>query len=148
MINTVRKFKIVSELTGQYCLVDSVKCSSDLFNSFQCIHEKFGNDHQEHFYIFFLNRANKITGFYLLSIGGITSTVVDVRLILRAALLADCCNIAICHNHPSGNIEPSKSDLEVTDKIKRAAQFFDLRLIDHIILGEDKYYSFADNGIV
>lgn len=122
------------------------KSSKDVYEYCKIIHQIEGNDIQEFFYVLFLNRANKITGYYLASMGGITGTVADPRLILKTALLNDCTNLVLCHNHPSGSTKPSKADEELTQKIKSACQYIDINVLDHIILGESSFYSFADEG--
>lgn len=101
---------------------------------------------QEQFIILMLNQSNKVIGFYPLSKGGLTSTVVDVRLIFSTAITSFATSIIISHNHPSGNRQPSKSDLELTKKIKEAGDLLDIRLFDHIILTNESYFSFADEG--
>jgi DNA repair protein RadC len=102
----------------------------------------------EVFAVVFLNRANKINHFEIISKGGITGTVADPRVILKKALESDATSIVLCHNHPSGNLKPSKADEELTLKIKEAAKYFDIRVMDHIIVSEDGYYSFADEGML
>jgi len=101
---------------------------------------------QEHFGVLLLNNSNRAMGFYPLSSGGMTSTIIDVRLILIAALNASAVGIIACHNHPSGIIYPSVSDRELTEKIRKAAELLDLQFLDHIILTKENYFSFADNG--
>ncbi len=103
-------------------------------------HEVFG--------VIFLNRANKIKHFEIVSEGGITGTIADPRIILRKALDEDAVSIVLCHNHPSGSLKPSRADEELTLKIKEAAKYFDIRVLDHIIVSENGYYSFADEGIL
>jgi DNA repair protein RadC len=106
-------------------------------------------DHtQEVFAVLFLNRANKINHFEIVSKGGITGTVADPRVILKKALEEDAVNLILCHNHPSGSLRPSKADEELTIKIREAAKFFDIKVIDHIIVSEMGYYSFADEGLL
>jgi len=106
-------------------------------------------DHRhEVFAVLFLNRANKINHFEIISEGGITGTVADPRIILRKALEEDAVNIILCHNHPSGSLKPSRADEELTRKIKEAARLLDIAVIDHIIVSEDGYYSFADEGLL
>jgi DNA repair protein RadC len=106
-------------------------------------------DHRhEVFAVLFLNRANKINHFEIISEGGITGTVADPRIILRKALEEDAVNIILCHNHPSGSLKPSRADEELTRKIKEAARLLDIAVIDHIIVSENGYYSFADEGIL
>ena len=102
----------------------------------------------EVFAVVFLNRANKINHFEIISKGGITGTVADPRIILKKALEEDATSIVLCHNHPSGNLKPSRADEELTKKIKEAAAYFDIKIIDHIIVSEDGFYSFADEGIL
>lgn len=104
-------------------------------------------DHNhEVFAIIFLNRANRIKHFEIISRGGITGTVADPRIILKKALEAEATAIVLTHNHPSGNLQPSRADEEITLKIKRAAELLDITVLDHIIVSEDGYYSFADEG--
>ena len=102
----------------------------------------------EVFAVLFLNRANKINHFEIVSEGGITGTVADPRVILRKALEQDAVNIILCHNHPSGSLKPSRADEQLTAKIKEAARFLDIAVVDHLIVSEDGYYSFADEGIL
>jgi len=102
----------------------------------------------EVFAVVFLNRANKINHFEIISKGGITGTVADPRIILKKALEEDATSIVLCHNHPSGNLHPSRADEELTKKIKEAASYFDIKIIDHIIVSEEGFYSFADEGIL
>jgi len=104
---------------------------------------------QEMFIVAYLNRSNRIIGVYEVSTGGITGTVADVRIILGTALKVAATGIVLSHNHPSGNLVPSKADLELTQKIKEASRFLDITVTDHLILTyENKYYSFADEGIL
>lgn len=109
---------------------------------------KLKDRRHEVFAVLFLNRANKINHFEIISEGGITGTVADPRVILRKALEEDAVNIILCHNHPSGSLRPSRADEELTRKIKEAARLLDIEVIDHIIVSEDGYYSFADEGIL
>jgi DNA repair protein RadC len=102
----------------------------------------------EVFAVVFLNRANKISHFEIISEGGITGTVADPRIILKKALQEDAVGLVLCHNHPSGSLRPSKADEDLTNKIKQAATLFDIRLLDHIIVSNEGYYSFADEGIL
>jgi DNA repair protein RadC len=98
--------------------------------------------------VVFLNRSNKINHFEIISQGGITGTVADPRIILRKALEENAVSIILCHNHPSGNLKPSRADEDLTSKIKEAASYFDIRVLDHIIVSEEGYYSFADEGMI
>ncbi len=100
----------------------------------------------EVFAVVFLNKANKVNHFEIISRGGITGTVADPRVILKKALEVGATSIILSHNHPSGNLKPSRADEELTKKIKEAAGYLDILVIDHIIVSEEGYYSFADNG--
>lgn len=105
-------------------------------------------NYKEYFKVLFLNQASQVLGYTLISEGGITETTVDVRLILQAALLTNSVSLILAHNHPSGNLKPSKLDIELTKQIKEAAKLMRINVLDHIILTSDKYYSFADEGEV
>ncbi len=100
----------------------------------------------EVFVALFLNRSHKIISYEILSKGGISGTVADPRIILKKTLDAGASSLIICHNHPSGNLQPSQQDDLLTQKIKSAALYFDIKLLDHIIVSEEGYYSFADEG--
>ncbi|HYO22910.1 MAG TPA: DNA repair protein RadC [Flavisolibacter sp.] len=102
----------------------------------------------EVFAVIFLNRSNKINDFKIISEGGITGTVADPRVILKRALEEDAVSLILCHNHPSGSLKPSKADEELTYKIKEAAKYFDIKVLDHLIVSDDGYFSFADEGIL
>jgi len=102
----------------------------------------------EVFGVVFLNRANKVKHYEVISTGGITGTVADPRVIFKKALAADAVGIILFHNHPSGNLQPSKADEELTKKIVQAATLFDIRILDHIIVSEYGYFSFADEGLL
>lgn len=102
----------------------------------------------EEFWILFLNRANKVIERMKLSQGGISGTVTDVRIIMKKALEYLASGIIVCHNHPSGNLTPSDADMKITRKIKEAGDLMDIQLLDHLIISEKEYYSFADNGLL
>ena len=105
---------------------------------------------QEHFFVAYLNRANKVIGVYHTSIGGISSTVSDPRLILGTALKLAASNLLLAHNHPSAHMKPSASDKELTRRLVEGAKLLDLSVLDHIIVGPTKgdYFSFADDGLI
>lgn len=102
----------------------------------------------EEFWVLYLNQSNKVIDKWLASKGGITSTLVDVRLVLKKAIELGAVNIILSHNHPSGKNEPSLQDKELTEKIKLAAQTLDIKVLDHIIITDKNYYSFADQGLI
>ena len=103
---------------------------------------------QEQFIVLYLNQANEVIGYYRHSKGAINATVADPRIILAAALKSLCVSMIIAHNHPSGNLKPSRADEEMTLKIKEASKFMDIRLLDHVIVTKEGYYSFADEGLL
>lgn len=102
----------------------------------------------EIFLAIFLNQSNKIIHQETLSEGGITGTVVDTRLLLKKALTYNTISIILCHNHPSGSLQPSNADKQLTQKIKEAAELLDIKVIDHIIVSTEGYFSFADDGLL
>ncbi len=117
--------------------------SIDVFEYFSGI---LSDSTYEAFYILLLNRANKIIREIQISEGGFSGTVADPKKIFKIALEQNAAAIILCHNHPSGNIKPSDADIKLTHKLKSAGEMLDLPVIDHIILGEENYYSFADEG--
>ncbi|MEI9808327.1 MAG: JAB domain-containing protein [Bacteroidota bacterium] len=102
----------------------------------------------EEFKVLFLNRANKVLGVFDASSGGITGTVADPRIILAAAVKANAVNIILAHNHPSGSLKPSRADEQLTIKIKEAARYLDMGVIDHVIITAEEFYSFASEGLL
>ena len=103
---------------------------------------------QEEFWVLLLNQATKLIDKIRISSGGIDGTYADVRSILREALMQRATQIAVVHNHPSGNIQPSQPDRTLTEHIRKAADTMNIRLIDHVIVCEDGFYSFADEGLL
>jgi DNA repair protein RadC len=122
-----------------------VSTSTDIANYFQ---SQLKDKTNEIFGVAFLNQANKINHFEIISEGGITGTVADPRIILKKALQNNAVSIVLCHNHPSGSLKPSRQDEELTQKIKEAARFLDIKVLDHIIVSDAGYFSFADEGIL
>ncbi len=100
----------------------------------------------EEFWILLLNRANRVVGRQQISQGGVTGTVVDAKVIFRKAIEGLACSIILCHNHPSGNLQPSQADTELTRKLAQAGKLLDIVVLDHLIISEAGYYSFADEG--
>lgn len=101
---------------------------------------------REEMYVLLLDRNNQILGYHVLSSGGITSTVADLRLLYAVALKSLATSIILAHNHPSSNLNPSDSDIKLTQKVKETGQLMDITLLDHLIISPDGYYSFADEG--
>jgi DNA repair protein RadC len=131
-----RKLAEAEEVTG-------IKCSKDVADIFQPL---LSDLLHEEFWILFLNRSNRVIAKMRLSQGGISGTVTDVRIIMKKAVECLASGIIVCHNHPSGNLNPSESDTKITHKIRDAGNLMDIQLLDHIIISGKDYYSFADNG--
>lgn len=126
-----------------------VKTSKDAFEIFIEAWDLDSIEHVEEFKLMLLTRSNKVLGIASISKGGINGTVTDVRIILQYAIKANASGIIICHNHPSGNLQPSESDLAITRKVKDSATVMDVQLLDHlIIIPEGKYFSMADEGVL
>jgi len=145
--------KAISILTGlelgrRLSLSDTLKLnkitsSRDVFDLMQPL---LGSLKYEEFWVLFMNNSNKVLHKLLLSKGGLTGTVVDVRLIFKKALECLATGIILCHNHPSGNLVASRADKEITLKIKNGAVSLDIKVLDHLIITEKAYFSFADEG--
>lgn len=102
----------------------------------------------EQFKILLLNQNNRVLGIYEISTGGITGTVADPKLIFIAALRAAAVNLILAHNHPSGNLKPSRADIELTKKIEEAGRLLDITVLDHLIVSNEAFYSMADEGMM
>lgn len=145
----------VNEIKVSYCerlgVIDS-KPLTDSGQVAQLLYQNWDKDTiglQETFKVLLLNNANKVKGTYQASTGGLTGTLVDIRLLFAVALKTVSANLILAHNHPSGNQKPSSADEKLTKKIQRAAELFDIKVLDHlIILPNGKYFSFADNGMI
>ena len=133
-------------------LVQHEEVRRDKVNGSECIYKlmcpMIGHLPHEEFYIVLLNRANKIVKVQKISQGGITGTVIDVRLIFRHAINQKASSVILVHNHPSGNRQPSEADIMITKKCKDAGQNLDVPVLDHIIITEEEYFSFADEGMI
>jgi DNA repair protein RadC len=126
----------------------TIQTSADAVNVLRVLWEEGKMDLVEQFKVLFLNRGNKVIGIYNVSTGGITGTIADPRLIFTAALKINAVSLILCHNHPSGSLKPSKADEEITQKIAGAGKFLDIKVLDHVILSSESYFSFADEGLM
>ena len=137
----------VSAVYKKHASVQNIKISSS--NDVNMYIRKIfpvGIDIREAMLVLYLNNSNRTLGYSITSIGGISGTVVDVRLVLRDALLTQSTSMILVHNHPSGNLNPSQADLTITVKINKAGKLMDIKLLDHLILTKESFYSFADYG--
>ena len=149
IINTVSEIDIVYKSKVKASLRPKILNSKDAHSIFLKYWDENKIELVEQFSVMFLNRANKVLGIYQMSTGGITGTIADIRLLFAAALKISAVSFLVCHNHPSSNISASKSDRELTEKIKRAGELLDIKLLDHIIINADvDYYSMADDGLI
>ena len=121
----------------------SIRSSADLYSYFA---PRMQDLPHEECHVLLLNQANRMIDTLRLSEGGLTGTAVDIRLVLREALLRRAPAIALCHNHPSGNLRPSGEDDRLTERLRQACRTMDIRLVDHIIVGDGGYYSYCDEG--
>ena len=117
--------------------------SRDVVNLMQ---DKIAHLDHEEFWAIYLNQANRILQTCQISKGGISTTGVDTRIVMQEAVLHNATQIILCHNHPSSSVRPSRSDIQLTEKLHRAAELMDLILVDHIIIHKERYYSFAEEG--
>ena len=116
--------------------------------AFDILQPKIGDLEHEEFWILVMNRAHKVLDTMKISQGGITGTVIDTRMILKYAIDKRATSLIVSHNHPSGNKKPSEADINITKKIKNAAALMDITLLDHIIIADKSYFSFADEGLL
>ncbi len=133
---------------GKLISNDVIKSPKDLEIIFRKFYTKNKIETQEYFSVMFLNGQNKVLGIYVNSMGTLNSTSVDVRLVLSSALNMAALGIVICHNHPFGGLIPSEADKEFTKQLKSGCKNLDIKLLDHIILTKEKYYSFAENHLL
>jgi DNA repair protein RadC len=118
-------------------------------DAFEVLYPFLADKPHEEFWIMLLNRGNKVIGMpEKVSSGGLTGTVADVRMIFEQAIKSKATSIMLCHNHPSGNLSPSQMDIDLTKKLVKAGETLDIKVLDHLIIGENQYYSFADEGLM
>jgi len=128
----------------------SLRSSSDSSKYFRKLYEENDDDINtaESVYILFLNRSSNVVGYTKLSSGGINASIIDIRLLSYYAINTLCSSVIMCHNHPSGNLNPSDADKKILNETKIALKIFGIHVLDNIILTNDSYYSFADEGIL
>jgi len=122
-----------------------ITTSSDAANIFKPLLSDLPH---EEFWVLLLNRNNLVIDKFMVSQGGLAGTIIDVRIILKTALEKLACSMVLCHNHPSGNLVPSDADKDITKKIREAGKQMDIPVLDHLIIGNDAYFSFADEGLI
>ncbi|MBX2896879.1 MAG: JAB domain-containing protein [Cyclobacteriaceae bacterium] len=125
-----------------------ITCSRDAYEVLQQTWDESKLEFVEQFKVILLNRAHRVLGIFEVSTGGVSGTVADPKIIFGAALKGVASGIMLAHNHPSGNLLPSQSDIDLTRKIKEGGRFLEIQLLDHIIITSEGYYSFADQGFI
>lgn len=125
--------------------ISKIKASKDVYEFMQPL---IGELQYEEFWVIYLNNSNKIIQKWRLSMGGMTGTAVDLRLVYKRAIENYATAIILCHNHPSGKVQPSNADKQLTSKFKKAGEILDVKLLDHLIIAENAYFSFADESIL
>lgn len=144
------KIKAALKLGKRIHLAEPIKqlqCNSSAM-AYQLFHPVLSFLAHEEFWVAYLNHQNKVITRHCLSKGGIASTTVDLRLLLKKALEVGATGLLLAHNHPTGNLQPSKADIALTEKINKAAKVIDIQLLDHLIVSEKSYFSFADENIL
>jgi len=127
-------------------LGNKISCSEDAYQLLKDFYPQETISLQERFVVAYLNLAHNVIGVYEASVGGLTGTIADPRLILSVALKIAATSIILSHNHPSGNLNPSNTDQELTNKIREACKYLDINVLDHIIITPKTFYSFADSS--
>ena len=145
---TVAEIELIYKTKIKASARPKINTSSDAYRILESVWCADKMDMLEEFKVLYLNRANAVLGVYQASSGGITGTIADPRLIITAALKANAVGIILAHNHPSGNLTPSRADEALTNKIKEAGSFLDIKILDHIIISSEGYLSFADEGLI
>ena len=143
--NYVNEIEIIYKPRLDINILEKVSSEVDTTNFLRSI---WADDMElrERFYAIYLNRNNKILGYYIVSIGGSCSTVVDTKMIFQPAINLHASSIILAHNHPSGNLNPSELDKTLTQRIVKAGKILEIPILDHLILTVDKHYSFLQNG--
>ena len=116
--------------------------------AYECFYAHLSDLNHEQFWIMLLNNANKVIKLEKIGVGGMTGTTADPKKIFKCALENNAASIMLCHNHPSGNVVPSNADKQITNNLVKAGQFLEIKILDHIIIGNDNYFSFADEGLL
>ena len=123
-----------------------IKSSEDAYKVLKNTYSSSDIQYRESFKVLYLNNSGEVLGVNIIGVGGVTETTADVRVIMQGALLANATRIILCHNHPSGLAKPSREDISVTHRISEGGKILRIEVVDHIIVTEDNYYSFADEG--
>lgn len=143
---TVAEVRLTYKRKASYLGEGELRSSIDVYRFLLSIYPKETVEYRESFKVLYLNNCGKAIGYTTISEGGIDTTCVDIRMILQGALLCNATQIILSHNHPSGNPQPSTQDMSLTKKVRDAAAIMQIKVVDHIILTTDSFYSFSDEG--
>ena len=127
---------------------EKISSSQDAYKVLKSVFNADTIEHHEEFIILLMNRANRVLGWYKISKGGVSGTVVDMKIIFAIALKANASGIILSHNHPSGETKPSEQDRVLTRKVKEGGKVLDIAVLDHLIVTKENYLSFADEGLI
>ncbi len=126
-----------------------IKCSKDIYNFLiESVFDRSTIEHHESLNVILLNKAGKVLGVHTVSIGGTGECSVDIKIIMQSAILSNATGIILSHNHPSGNLKPSTQDNTLTQKVSKVCKLMEIKLLDHIIVTTEGYYSYADEGVI
>ena len=152
LVKNTNNLNTIAEIQVSYSTLDTLKdkvCSGK--QAFELILNSWNKgslELQEEFKVLLLNRANEVLGLYSMSKGGVSGTIVDVKLLFAVSLKCNASSIIIAHNHPSGNLKPSDADISLTNNIKRCSELLDISLLDHLIITKNGFYSFSENSLL
>lgn len=147
-LNTVAEVELVYKSKVKASERPTIKSSRDAYDILKLSWDEGKIDLCEQFKVMLMNKANRVLGIFEVSSGGVTGTIADPKLIFMAALKTNACCLILAHNHPSGNLKPSRADEDLTKKIKNAGSFLDINVLDHIIITSEGYFSFGDEGLM
>ena len=145
---TVSEVSLVYKTNAKFSQRPHVYCSENAYKIFLNHWDKENLEIQEEFKIMLLNQCNRLIGVCNISKGGVIATVADPKIIFAFALKSLAWNVVLCHNHPSGNLEPSEMDRVLTNKITEGTKYFNIRIADHLIISAENYFSFRDRGLM
>jgi len=147
VLNTVAEVQLIYKSKVKPSERPQIRSSKDCYEILKQTWDEDKIEFVEQFKVMLLNKANRVLGIYEMSTGGVAGTVADTRLVFIAALKANACGVILSHNHPSGNLIPSRADEELTRKMKQAGLLIEIPVLDHIIMTSESYFSFADQGL-
>ena len=148
VLNTVAEVQLIYKSKVKPSERPQIRSSKDCYEILKQTWDEDKIEFVEQFKVMLLNKAQRVLGIYEMSTGGVAGTVADTRLVFIAALKANACGVILSHNHPSGNLIPSRADEELTRKMKQAGLLIEIPVLDHIIMTSESYFSFADQGLL